>query len=579
MKRLVLLLDGTWNTDFGDRPTTNIVRLREILAGSLREAPPPSGLSEGKAVTGLTDEGGIEHAVHYDSGVGTGWGDWLSGAIFGRGLTTNIRQAYRFLSRNYEPGDEIFIFGFSRGAYTARSLVGYIAAIGLLRCEFCTDENERRAWQYYRTPPHNRAPGEYVALKNLMHDREATRITCMGVFDTVGALGVPLQRFSLFNRERHGFHDVELGSKSDVNLHAVALDERRGPFEPTLWFKPKFKHFDEDRVRIEQVWFPGVHSDVGGGYVERDGKQPGQDARGLDDLALDWMIRRLRSLCPGLPLSNEIWRVESSSTISPVRVGPADALLPQHSSMSVLYLFLLRALRRVNGSLPRRGWLERYPTDHPHNNVLAEMVHISAIVRLGRRVDVETWPWWVVGLLRSKRIRELLAERSARLAIVPQRRSFLYRPVNVLCALDGVSQLYLDMPAHPRIVPTRVAGYDGEPVMTAREIAKAAQDHGWSKHQIDIASQRLADLLTEIRKARGRLMGGPDADTGSDAQDGLADAVRMVEAAQAALPNKATAESQAALASTTGAVSGKVSGAVRPRRASISAATTGREKR
>lgn len=572
MKRLVLLLDGTWNTDFGDRPTTNIVRLREILAGSLREVPPPSGLAESNAVSGLTDEYGIEHLVHYDSGVGTGWKDWLSGAIFGRGLTTNIRQAYRFLSRHYVPGDEIYIFGFSRGAYTARSLVGYVAAIGLLQCEYCTDENEQRAWRYYRTAPHDRAPGEFVAMKGLMHDRETTRVTCMGVFDTVGALGVPLQRFSLFNRERHGFHDVELGSKSDVNLHAVALDERRGPFEPTLWFKPKFKHFDEDRVRIEQVWFPGVHSDVGGGYVERDGKQPGQDARGLDDLPLDWMVRRLRVLCPGLPLSNEIWRTQSSGggEASPVRVGSADALLRQHSSMSVLYRLLLRALRRVNGSLPRRTWLERYPTEHPHNTVLAEMLHVAAIVRLGRKVDVQFWPWWVVGPLRSKRIRELLAERFPRLAIVPQHRSFTYRPVNVLCALDGVSQLYLDLPAHPLITPTRAVGQDGEPVMTAREIAHAVLEQGWGSQQIDVAVRRLARLLSEIRNARGRLMGGPDADTRDD-DDAISDVRDRIGAARTEL--------QAALAPVTESGAGKLTARDRPRRASISSATTGREKR
>lgn len=574
MKRLVLLLDGTWNTDFGDRPTTNIVRLREILAGSLREAPPPTTEGIGKAVNGLTDEGGVEHLVHYDSGVGTGWGDWLSGAIFGRGLTTNIRQAYRFLSRHYQPGDEIYIFGFSRGAYTARSLVGYVAAIGLLRCETCTDENERRAWRYYRTAPHDRSPGEYVALEHLMHDRETTRITCMGVFDTVGALGVPLQRFSLFNLERHGFHDVELGSRSDVNLHAMALDERRGPFEPTLWFKPKFKHFDEDRVRIEQVWFPGVHSDVGGGYVERDGKRPGSDARGLDDLALDWMIRRLRAHCPELPLSNDIWRTGPSATLPelPVRVGPADALLPQHSSMSLLYRLFLRALRRVNASLPRRGWLERYPTEHPHNTVLAEMLHISAITRLGRNVDVQSWPWWVLGPLHSKRIRALLEERSARLAIAPQRHSFVYRPVNVRCALDGVSQLYLDMPAHPSIMPTRVVGHDGEPIMTAGEIAKAAQEPGWRQEHRDVSQRRLAALLAEIRKARGRLMAGAegDDDAGYDAMEEVG---RMIEAARAKLRETEAAVPQAALASA------RATGPVRPRRASISSATTGREKR
>lgn len=538
MKRLVLLLDGTWNTDFGDRPTTNIVRLREILAGSLREVPPPPRDGGENPVNGLTDERGIEHIVHYDSGVGTGWSDWLSGAVFGRGLTTNIRQAYRFLSRHYEPGDEIYIFGFSRGAYTARSLVGYVAAIGLLRCDTCTDQNERRAWRYYRTAPHDRSPGEYVALGPLMHDRDATRITCMGVFDTVGALGVPLQRFSLFNLERHGFHDVELGSKSDVNLHAVALDERRGPFEPTLWFRPKFKHFDERKIRIEQVWFPGVHADVGGGNVERDGREPGQDARGLDDLPLDWMIRRLRALCPGFPLSDRMWQTRPSANLPdrPNRVGPADALLPQHDSMSVLYRLFLRALRRVNGSLPRRGWLERYPTEHPHSEVLAEMLHISGIVRLGRRVEEQSWPWWVAGPLRSKRVRELLAQRYPRLHIAMRRQGFVYRPVNLRSALDGVAQKYLDAPSHPEIRPTRVAGWDGAPILNAKEIAR--QSDASARKPDEEALRRLAELLAEIRAARGRLIGGPQTVADDPTYDAMAEARRMVAAAAGPLPGK-----------------------------------------
>src|SRR5262249_24760365 len=166
---------------------------------------------------------------------------------------------------NYEPGVEIYIFGFSRGAFTARSLAGYISASGLLKPEHCSEENEDRSWRFYSTSPDDRYPEEHRALAMLCHDRQAVRIRLLGVFDTVGALGVPLGIFRNWNQKRYQFHNVTLGTNVDFAFHALAIDEKRGPFQASLWQYPNHRHFKH----IEQVWFPGVHSNIGGSYEDR----------------------------------------------------------------------------------------------------------------------------------------------------------------------------------------------------------------------------------------------------------------------------------------------------------------------
>jgi uncharacterized protein (DUF2235 family) len=157
--------------------------------------------------------------------------DRLKGGAFGDGLVANVRRAYKFLSFYYEMGDEVFVFGFSRGAYTARSLIGLIGSAGLLRREYCTPDLELKVWNFYRSPPNDRFPGIWSDLSGFVHPRESFRIQCVGVFDTVGALGIPLQLMWRANRERYEFHNVELSSITNVNLQALAIDERREPFQ------------------------------------------------------------------------------------------------------------------------------------------------------------------------------------------------------------------------------------------------------------------------------------------------------------------------------------------------------------
>lgn len=260
-KRLVVCLDGTWNTPDSARGPTNVVKLMRAVETAGQDGRP--------------------QVTFYDAGVGTSGGR-ISRAVagaFGDGLDENVRDGYRFLANNYEDGDEIYVFGFSRGAFTARSLVGFISACGLLPKDRMA--KLMRAWNVYRLPPDERKTSpDYQVIKRV--SRFGVRITCLGVWDTVGSLGVPGEIFEFLNRE-HRFHDAELSDIVDAAFHAIAIDEKRGPFQPTLWQKDVDK--DLGRQVVEQVWFAGVHGNVGGGV---------EDSR-MSDLALRWMIDRVRA--------------------------------------------------------------------------------------------------------------------------------------------------------------------------------------------------------------------------------------------------------------------------------------------
>ncbi len=236
MKRIVICSDGTWSTPDRELPT-NVTRMARAV---LPTAPD-----------------GAAQVVFYDAGVGTE-GSWLwrlLGGVSGRGLEKNIRDCYRFLVHNYEEGDEIYLFGFSRGAYTVRSLAGMVRNVGVLRK---SDADQfRNAYRLYRRSDASPASSEAAAFR-AAHSREA-EITFIGVWDTVGALGIPLRRLGRLTAARHQFHDVELSGIVRHGCHALAIDERRGPFRASLWqAKPK------PGQTVEQVWFAGGHSDIGG---------------------------------------------------------------------------------------------------------------------------------------------------------------------------------------------------------------------------------------------------------------------------------------------------------------------------
>ena len=260
-RRLVVCCDGTWNKPDREGHTTNVVRLARAIR-------PVSG-------------GGVTQIVYYHPGVGTGnfVDRWIGGGT-GIGLSEHVRSAYAFIVDNYRDGDEIFLFGFSRGAYTARSVAGVIAHVGLLRKHHM--ENFDEVWDYYRLPTAERDKEESEFLSNFPDRVPRDRITikCIGVWDTVGALGIPNSHFC---QREYQFHDTTLGPGVEYAFQALAVDEKRAPFQPAIWHPNASPRVTQT---VEQAWFPGVHSNIGGGYREHV----------LSDAALFWMASRVAQL-------------------------------------------------------------------------------------------------------------------------------------------------------------------------------------------------------------------------------------------------------------------------------------------
>ncbi len=284
MKRIAIFCDGTWN-DINARWPTNVVLLAEALR-------PTAGHD-------------VKQIPLYVPGVGTGRGvarhlDRLIGGAFGIGLLANIEEAYRHLAFIYEPGDEIFIFGFSRGAYTARSLTGLIRSSGILARDRINrlgeaidryrDRDERThpeteesyAFRLELSPQVVTSAGE-AAWREAQGAGAARllRIDYLGVWDTVGALGVPryLGIAPVLNRKRFAFHDAQLSSMVAAARHAIALDERRRSFEPTRWANLDELNAMEPRGRFHEMFFAGDHGSVGGGG----------DIEALSSIALAWI--------------------------------------------------------------------------------------------------------------------------------------------------------------------------------------------------------------------------------------------------------------------------------------------------
>src|SRR6478672_5495346 len=261
-KKLIIGADGTWNDE--DRARTNVAKLHRALKTWHVE--------------------GVDQWVCYVSGVGTTIGEAIRGGAFGYGLTRNILQGYYFLVDNYEPGAQLYFFGFSRGAYTVRSLAGFIRNSGLVRKEDRDRVDE--ALKLYRSRSDKKRPTSAKAEAFRKAHSYEPDIEFIGVWDTVGSLGIPgraLRLLSLFLRiigRDWRFHDPQLSSKVKHAYHALSIHERRSTFVPTLWEQQE-KEETKNQV-LEQVWFPGVHCDVGGGY----------NAAGLSDEALYWMMQK-----------------------------------------------------------------------------------------------------------------------------------------------------------------------------------------------------------------------------------------------------------------------------------------------
>ena len=269
MKRIAFCFDGTWNRIDSAYPT-NVARVAQSISAYDKKKQP--------------------QIVHYDQGVGTTLTEKWSGGIFGRGLTENIVEAYHFLVLNYEPGDELYVFGFSRGAFSARSFVGLVRNCGIMsrrslqhirsavdlylsRKESASPSSEAARQFRFEHCPHLCLPGD-IAWRKAAHSTwngaEPTelKVKFLGVWDTVGALGIPghLKLLSNLTKAKYGFHDTALSAVVERARHAVAADERRKTFEPSLWSNlSELNESHKGKPRYEQLVFPGTHGGVGGG--------------------------------------------------------------------------------------------------------------------------------------------------------------------------------------------------------------------------------------------------------------------------------------------------------------------------
>lgn len=320
MKRIVIFCDGTWNTpdkmEDGKYCQSNVVKMANALSQN-------------------SSDGTIQ-LLYYDTGIGSEGN--LFKRIFdgatGTGISKNILQAYRFIIKNYESGDELFLFGFSRGAYTVRSLAGLIRNSGILKKEYL--DKMQRAYDIYRSRKLEYLPREVEAtlFRKTFAVEEHTQIKFIGVWDTLGALGNPLFMKRL-SRRRNQFHDTKLSSRISHAYQALSIDEKRRNFKPAFWYQnPELKN-----QVLEQVWFSGVHSDTGGGYP------PNQS--GLSNKALIWMLEKAQSC--GLKF-DEI-------TLDPQL---EDKL---HNSYKGFYRLLPPLYRKIGFPEPQKG--EKIESIHP----------------------------------------------------------------------------------------------------------------------------------------------------------------------------------------------------------------------
>ncbi|MFH2002280.1 MAG: DUF2235 domain-containing protein [Planctomycetota bacterium] len=334
-KRIVICADGTWN-----RPEKN-----------LKEDFPTNVLKLARAIKPVGSEQ-MPQQVFYDWGVGSYY-DQVVGGATGRGLHKNIMDDYRYIVQNYSQGDELFLFGFSRGAYTVRSLCGMINNCGILKRPDARLIEE--AFEHYKKPGKAYAPkGDKSILFREKHSHPSREVKFVGVWDTVGAMGIPISFLGLFE-DKDEFYDTKIGGNVRFARHALAIDELREDFAPTIW---------ESRANLDlkQVWFAGAHSDVGGSY------KPDDDGALLSDIALSWMMRE--ALRCGLTLEPHL-----SQNLKP------DPMATVHQSRRNFY--------RLKGKLHR-------PIDHQKSEIL---IHRSVRER-----------WDQDGKYRPKNLEEYIDE-------------------------------------------------------------------------------------------------------------------------------------------------------------------------
>jgi len=332
MKRLIFFFDGTSNIIEAVHPT-NVVNIATSIADK--------------------DRKGRQQVIYYDEGVGSTKEDKISGGAFGKGLHRNILEAYKFLTLNYQPDDEIFIFGFSRGAFTARSFAGLINYANVMkRCyaekvfqanwfykhkadpKLVKPDEVLRFKSFYGAPVCTTVEDDIWRAKNLpnyeLGQHPQLKIKYIGVWDTVKTLGWFKQA------PEHAYHSHELNSSIQAGRHAVALDEHRNKFDVTLWNDVDTRNveagyaLDDPKRPFQQVWFPGVHGGVGGGG----------DVRGLSDQAFEWVMDGARE--KGLSLNTS-----EMSKIFGFQPDALAALKNVSNPRKTLNYYVMRLMRKI----------------------------------------------------------------------------------------------------------------------------------------------------------------------------------------------------------------------------------------
>ena len=332
-QRLIIACDGTWN-DLRMPALTNVARLCQSLL--------PEDTSGDKP---------IPQVIYYDDGVGAdanGLTRLWKGAV-GQGLDRLVYEAYRFICLNYKSGDELFLLGFSRGAYTARSVAGLIGRVGLVPRRHIAAIPSAMA--LYRQRSKVLQPTGELKSFQLTYGCKPAPITFLGCWDTVGALGIPnkseLLALDKISRRRYQFHDTTLGNHIQRAAHAVAIDEHRREFQPTLMqLGPNMKP-----SQLREVWFPGDHGCVGGGDLQ---KQP------LANIALRWLVESAAEM--GAPLAVDWSHLDDSAQPNP--------LAAFSSNVDWLYSERARSLTHVPFSALHPSVLQRIrgnPNYRPRN--------------------------------------------------------------------------------------------------------------------------------------------------------------------------------------------------------------------
>jgi uncharacterized protein (DUF2235 family) len=320
-----VLLDGTLGSlDPGNE--TNVGRIYQLL----RAAP-----------------AGRRMSLYYEAGVK--WQTWSDTAdvAMGRNIDRQIRKAYGWLASRYRPGDRIFLFGYSRGAYSVRSLAGIMDRVGLLKASCATERNIMQAYRFYQMAEASDTLRAFVAA----HSHPRVEVEMIGVFDTVKALGVRLPFLWMWTEPQHEFHSHALSGIVRHGFQALALDETRAAFDAVMWETGN----GDWQGRVKQMWFRGAHGDIGG---QLSGFEP---ARPLANIPLAWMLEQAESRGLNLPAD---WRRTLVVDPSAPSVG---------TTRGWGKAFLLRARRQVGSdpsefihptartSRSARRWLERNP--------------------------------------------------------------------------------------------------------------------------------------------------------------------------------------------------------------------------